>query len=184
MIYLKSEQDLFAATTAVLEQLNLNVHSARISATRGTFSLSNFVVSTFQNKAIGSEPEKLDYVYKKLMDELDDPADYPEIIMRRTPRQLKHFMFPTEVTFSNDTINHRTVMEIVTPDRPGLLARIAQVILSFDLSLLNAQISTLGERVEDVFFIAQSDGSPIIDGELCSKLASELCRQLDDSDDL
>lgn len=180
MIYLKSNQDLFAATTAVLEQLSLNVLNARISATRKTFSLSNFVVTTSQGEPLSEDPDRKQLVYDKLMEELDDPADYPEIIRRRTPRQLKHFLFPTEVTFSNDTVNHRTIMEVVTPDRPGLLARIGQILLSYDLMLLNARITTLGERVEDVFFISQGDGSPISNAELCQSLADEICRQLDE----
>ena len=181
MIYLRSEQDLFAATTAVLEQLNLNVLNARVSATGGTFSLSNFVVTNSQHQALGEEPEGREKVQQRLIEELDDPADYPEIIKRRTPRQLKHFLFPTEVTFSNDTIYHRTIMEVVTPDRPGLLARIGQILLSFDLVLTNARITTLGERVEDVFFINQANGDPISDGILCQELAETICQQLDES---
>lgn len=180
MIYLKSNQDLFAATTAVLEQLNLNVLNARISATGGAFSLSQFVVTNSQNQALNEDPERKEYIRNRLIEELDDPEDYPEIIQRRTPRQLKHFLFPTEVTFSNDTIKQHTIMEVVTPDRPGLLARIGQILLSHDLLLLNARITTLGERVEDVFFLTQEDGQPVCDGELCQTIANDICRELDD----
>lgn len=183
MIYLRSEQDLFAATTAVLEQLNLNVLNARISSTQGTFSLSNFVVTNPQHHALGQDPERMKKVHDRLMEELDDPEDYPEIIQRRTPRKLKHFLFPTEVTFSNDMYNHRTIMEVVTPDRPGLLARIGSILLDFDLLLLNARITTLGERVEDVFFITQSDGEPLSDAALCTDLAKQICSQLDEQSD-
>lgn len=181
MIYLKSEQDLFAATTAVLEQLNLNVLNARISATGGAFSLSNFVVTNAQNQALAEDPERRLKVHQKLMEELDDPADYPEIIQRRTPRQLKHFLFPTEVTLSNDMLNQRTIMEVVTPDRPGLLARIGSILLSYDLILSNAQITTLGERVEDVFFLTQKNGDPVSDPEICEALCNEVRVQLDES---
>lgn len=181
MIYLRSNQDLFAATTAVLEQLNLNVLNARISASGGAFSLSNFVVTNAQHQSLNEDPERKEIIRLKLIDELDDPADYPEIIQRRTPRQLKHFLFPTEVTFSNDMTKQRTVMEVVTPDRPGLLARIGQILLSHDLLLSNARITTLGERVEDVFFLTQSDGKPVCEAEVCTRLADDICQQLDDS---
>ncbi len=183
MIYLKSKQDLFAATTAVLEQLNLNVLNARVSATGGEFSLSNFVVTDAQHQALDHDPERKAQVHKRLMEELDDPDDYPEIIQRRTPRQLKHFSFPTEVTFSNDMINHHTVMEVVTPDRPGLLARIGQILLSHNILLLNARIATLGERVEDVFFIVDAEGEPISDANLCTLLQQDICQQLDEQVD-
>jgi len=77
-------------------------------------------------------------------------------------------------------INQRTVMEVVTPDRPGLLARIGQILLSNNLSLVTARIATLGERVEDVFFISDMNGQPISEAELCEALQSDICAQLDE----
>lgn len=181
MIYLRSEHDLFAATTAVLEQLNLNVLSARVSGSGNKFSLSHFVVTDALNQALANDPSRKEKVYKKLMEELDDPDDYPEIIQRRTPRQLKHFDFPTEVTFSNDMLMQRTIVEVVSPDRPGLLARIGKVLLNLNLSLINARIATLGERVEDVFFITQADGTPISDAKICHTLELAIQRELDET---
>lgn len=180
MVYVRSKNNLFAATTAVLEQLNLNVLNARISASRGNFNLSHYIVTDALHRPLASDSERKEQVRQKLFEELDDPEDYPEIIQRRTPRQLKHFSFPTEVTFSNDMINQRTVMEVVTPDRPGLLARIGQILLMHKLTLLNARIATLGERVEDVFFICDAEGYPISEAALCQSLQHEICTQLDE----
>ncbi|ARU56041.1 PII uridylyl-transferase [Oleiphilus messinensis] len=180
MIYVKSSLDLFAATTAVLEQVNLNILDARISADSGPFNLSSFIVLDENHQPLAGDSERKQRIRERLIDELDDPEDYPSIIKRRTPRQLKHFTFPTEVTFSNDTINQRTIMEVITPDRPGLLARIGRILLDFNVSLVAARIATLGERVEDVFFITMADGSPISDPQLCTSLAREICQQLDE----
>ena len=180
MVYVPSKNNLFAATTAVLEQLNLNVLNARISASRGDFNLSNFIVTDAHHQPLAKDSDRREQVRQRLFEELDDPDDYPEIIQRRTPRQLKHFSFPTEVTFSNDMINQRTVMEVVTPDRPGLLARIGQILLMHKLTLINARIATLGERVEDVFFITDAKGQPISEASLCESLQHEICTQLDE----
>ena len=62
-----------------------------------------------------------------LVEELDDPDDYPEIVTRHTPRQLKHFKVPTEVVIEQDPANERTLLELTAPDRPGLLARVGRV---------------------------------------------------------
>lgn len=180
MIYLRQGEALFAATTAVLEQLNLNIVSARIHSARGPYSLSTFVVLDENNQSLAQDPERKEKVHHRLLDELDDPDDYPEIIQRRTPRQLKHFSFPTEVTFSNTMISQRTVMEVITPDRPGLLARIGGILVDYKMSLVNAKIATLGERVEDVFFITLEDGQPISDPLLCKQLQKSICDQLDE----
>lgn len=180
VIYTAARMELFAATTAVLEQLNLNIVDARISSGLGRNSLSSYIVLDEQGKPLGKDPERRDRVKERLMEELDDPDDYPGIIERRTPRQLKHFAFPTVVTFSNDTVNYRTVMEIFTPDRPGLLARISSVLLEHRIRLVSAKVATLGERVEDVFFITNEHGEPLQDAVECGRLQSDLCRQLDE----
>lgn len=182
MIGLRSGAGAFAATTAVLEQLNLNVVDARISSSSDSFSLSSFIVLDENNKPFGKDEERKERARKRLFDELDDPNDYPEIIKRRTPRHLKLFSFPTEVTFSNDTQNQRTIMEVITPDRPGLLAKIGLAMFNHDVSLLSARIATLGERVEDVFCITDKKGHPISDPKLCAALSREICQLLDDSD--
>ena len=51
--------------------------------------------------------------------------------------------------------------------------------MDFDIQLLNAKIATLGERVEDIFFIADAEGKPLADPQLCQKLQQEICEQLD-----
>lgn len=180
IIYMNDRPTLFAATTAVLEQLNLNIVDARISSNEGPYTISSYVVLDEKGQPLGADPARKERVRKRLIEELDDPEDYPDIIHRRTPRQLRHFAFPTEVVFSNDTINERTVMEVITPDRPGLLARIGQVLLNHRIRLSNAKIATLGERVEDVFFVTDEHGEPISDPSVCRDLQQDLCKMLDD----
>ncbi|HLV16935.1 MAG TPA: ACT domain-containing protein, partial [Pseudomonas sp.] len=71
-----------------------------------------------------------------------------------------------------------TVLELIAPDRPGLLARIGKIFLDFDISLQNAKITTLGERVEDVFFITDANNQPLSDPELCARLQRAIVEQL------
>ena len=80
---------------------------------------------------------------------------------RRTPRLLKQFVLKTEVNLREDG-NH-SILEVITPDRPGLLSIIANIFVDMDIILQNAKITTLGERVEDVFHITNGDGKPIRD---------------------
>ncbi|GGY76645.1 [protein-PII] uridylyltransferase [Marinobacter zhanjiangensis] len=182
VIYVKDRVALFAATTAVLEQLNLNIVDARISvASKGPWSISSYVVLDEQGQPLGKDPARKERVRERLVEELDDPDDYPKIIQRRTPRQLKHFSFPTEVTLSNDTFNQRTVIEVITPDRPGLLARVGRVLLEHRVRLTNAKIATLGERVEDAFFVTDEHGWPIRDPDVCQALQEDLRTMLDNT---
>ncbi|MHA5861857.1 ACT domain-containing protein, partial [Pseudomonas aeruginosa] len=113
-----------------------------------------------------------------LIDALKNPDDYPTIIQRRVPRQLKHFAFAPQVTISTDALRQVSVLEVIAPDRPGLLARIGGIFLDFDLSVQNAKIATLGERVEDVFYITDARNQPLADPDLCKRLQAALVEQL------
>ena len=86
---------------------------------------------------------------------------------------------PTQVVISNDIVNDRTVVDIHTLDRPGLLAHIGRIFVQFELLVQNARIATLGERVEDVFFVTDLNGDPVSDPELCQHLQDTLMRELD-----
>jgi len=97
------------------------------------------------------------------------------------PRQLKLFAFPPQVYISTDTARQVSVLELEAPDRPGLLARLGRIFLEFDLSLQNAKISTLGERVDDVFFLTDSHNQPLTDPALCARLQQAIISQLQEA---
>lgn len=174
MVYMHYRDDLFAALTASMEQMHLNIVEARMNRVGPYAMLANFVVTGTE----GFKPSQTD-IANSLSESLKDPENFDKVIRRRVPRQLKHFLFPTEVTFSNDTASKRTVMEVVTPDRPGLLAKIALILLDHNVELANARIATLGERVEDVFLLTDISGQPLSDVALCQRLSDSLCSQLD-----
>ncbi len=76
-------------------------------------------------------------------------------------RQLKAFTTRTRVHFTEDAGNRRTLLEVVTADRPGLLARIGWTLADHRVRLQNAKISTFGERAEDVFFVTDAGNRPL-----------------------
>lgn len=82
------------------------------------------------------------------------------------------------MTISTDALRQVSVLEVIAPDRPGLLARIGGIFLDFDLSVQNAKIATLGERVEDVFYITDARNQPLADPDLCKRLQAALVEQL------
>jgi len=51
--------------------------------------------------------------------------------------------------------------------------------MEFDIYLLKAKIATLGERIDDVFFITDKNRQPIADPVICQRLKQTLCAQLD-----
>jgi [protein-PII] uridylyltransferase len=177
-IYAPDQHDFFAVTVAAMHQLNLDIHDARIITSTSQFTLDTYIVLDAEDGRVIDTPERAEEIRRGLIDALKSPHDYPAIIQRRVPRQLKHFAFAPQVTIHNDAQRAVTVLELIAPDRPGLLARVGRIFLDFDLSLQNAKITTLGERVEDVFFLTDTHNQPLSDPELCARLQQAIVEQL------
>ncbi|PMR76194.1 [protein-PII] uridylyltransferase [Billgrantia endophytica] len=177
-IHTRSVDDLFAATAAAMEQLGLSIHDARIATSSNDWTLNTFIVLDSRGQAI-RDAERIEAIRRHLVEELDDPDDYPKIVTRHTPRQLRHFRVPTEVLIEQDPANERTLLELTAPDRPGLLARVGRIFMEQDIALTAAKIATLGERVEDVFFITDKAGLPLTDPERQQRLRERLIEVLD-----
>lgn len=180
-IYAPDQHDFFAVTVAAMDQLNLSIQDAGILTSRSQFTLDTYVVLDADGTSIGNNPQRIEEIRCGLIEALQHPEQYSAIIQRRVPRQLKSFAFAPMVTIHTDAHRPLSVVEVIAPDRPGLLARIGQIFLSFDLSVQNAKIVTLGERVEDVFFVTDAEQQPLSDPELCAKLQAALIEQLTDN---
>ncbi len=177
-IYTPEQNDLFAVTAAAMDQLNLSIQDARIITSTNRFSLDTYIVLDADGTSIGDNPERIRQIKQGLVEALSDPDSYPSIIQRRVPRQLKHFAFAPEVNIFNDHGGQHTILELNAPDRPGLLARMGRIFLDFDISVQNARIVTLGERVDDVFILTDAQNQPLSDPDLCARLQAKIIKTL------
>lgn len=175
----KNQKNVFVAAASALDHQNLSIQDAKIYSSKAGYTIDTFFVLNQDGEPLGNNTALLKKIQKELLDELRLVDNYSEVISRRTPRRLKYFSMPTRTQLSSDIINGCSVLEVVSPDRPGLLASIGRIFMQFDLQLLNAKITTLGERVEDVFFIVDNKGHPIDDQNLAEQLQREICEQLD-----
>jgi [protein-PII] uridylyltransferase len=171
--------NVFAAVASALDQQNLSIQDARIYNSSSGYTLDTFYVLDQDGKPLRENPAQLKAIQAAVLAELRLTDNYSEVITRRTPRRLKYFAMPTRTAISNDRMSGQTVLEVVSPDRPGLLASIGRVFMQFGVQLKNARIATLGERVEDVFFITDHKGDALSDPAVCEALQNEICKQLD-----
>ncbi|MCJ8337776.1 MAG: [protein-PII] uridylyltransferase [Pseudomonadales bacterium] len=178
-IYTKDAVNLFAVTVATLDQLSLSIQDARIYQTQGDYSFTTYTILTQENKSIPDNTKALRDIKQTISRKLSTPERYSSIIRRRVSRQLKLFSIPSKVKFTTDSSTHYTQVEIISPDRPGLLAVIGQVFATHNIVLCKAKISIVGERVVDQFFITDCSGALVEDPEFIHLLQTEICRQLD-----
>jgi [protein-PII] uridylyltransferase len=179
-IHARAQGYLFSVVAAALEQLDLSVHDARVYSSVDGMALDTFYVLDANGESIAEDPARVRYISDYLSEQLKDRDRYPEIVQRRTPRQIKFFAMPTETTMHIDHVRNVNVLEVTTPDRPGLLARIGRIFFEYGIELQAAKIATLGERVEDVFFITANGHKPIEDEALIAEIQSAICTELDD----
>lgn len=178
-IFTKDKPKLFTRITTALDQLNLDIHDARIFTTDNGNALDTFTVLNSEGHALDLDDLTIERIKKQVIQAISQ-EDIPEIpTARRTSRQLREFNRPSKVTFSSD-IDHRfSIIDVIAPDRPGLLACIGRVFSQFGLLIHNARLLTLGERVEDIFIVADSEDLPFSDPELCNRIETELKQAID-----
>tara|TARA_R110000823_G_scaffold210224_4_gene340459 strand:- start:16087 stop:18729 length:2643 start_codon:yes stop_codon:yes gene_type:complete len=179
-IHARSRSQLFSRVCAALEHLDLSVHDARIYNANDGMSLDTFFVLDSAGQPITEDTARLRHIREFLSETLSSSTAELDIVERRTPRRVKSFSIPTETRMSVDEAKHVTVLEVATPDRPGLLARLGKIFTDFKLELQAAKIQTLGERVEDVFFITDENQQPITDAQLCQLIQQSIRDELDE----
>ncbi len=179
-IHTRARAQLFSGICALLEQLDLSVHDARIYNANDGMSLDTFFVLDSSGQSIAEDGPRLRHIAEQMTRGLSLPGELPTSVQRRTPRQIRSFSIPTETSMSTDEIKNVTVLEVASPDRPGLLARIGKIFVDFNVVLQAAKIQTLGERVEDVFFITDEDQQPLRDPALCDAIQAAIREQLDE----
>lgn len=158
-VYTRDKDYLFATITAILEQLGLNIIDARVITSDNGFTLDTFLVLDYDEEQITNNNRQQE-ICEQINNHLHKPDDIPQPNIALT-RQQKHFPITTKIHFRNDEKNQHTQMEVVTNDRPGLLARIASGMLECNVLLQNAKISTFGERAEDIFLITNNQQQPL-----------------------
>ncbi len=160
LIFARSRRDGFGRTTAVLDQLGLNVMDARITPTGDGFSLDLYHVLEDDGAPI-TDNDRQSEIEHAIWRSLQRPDDAPFAVSRRAPRQARMFNTPTQIALNVDERNRRSVLELTAGDRPGLLCDVGKVLMEERIVLHAAKIMTVGERAEDVFYVTDFDNRPL-----------------------
>jgi [protein-PII] uridylyltransferase len=177
LIYTHGRHHSFARATAALDQQGLSIQDARITPTADGGSLDSYLVLEDTGSPI-ADRDRIAGIERQLVRALSEKSAAAPAVTRRMPRQVRMFTTATQVTFSADPDNGRTIVEVVAGDRPGLLSQIGKVFWDQKVELHGAKIMTVGERAEDVFTVADETGRPL-EAARCQALADALQRALD-----
>jgi [protein-PII] uridylyltransferase len=181
-IYTRDQDNLFALITSILDRLGLTVLDARIITGHSGYTLDSFTVLEDTGLPI-QERSRIKEIVSTLLHDLSQPDAVPLLPSRHISRIQKAFLMPTWVSFREDATNGRTVVELVSWDRPGLLCRVGQAFMECGVQLHNAKIMTVGARAEDVFFVTDRENRPLNDSRKYAALRQALVEQLDSGED-
>lgn len=179
-IYTHNADFLFANSTAAFEELNLNIHGARIFLTEHDYCMDTYTVLEDDGQVVGDNGDRLEQVRSVLARNL--AAGHLPMAPARVhrSRREKYFSRPIEVSLSNPADNLYSILEVNCSDQPGILACVGKVLAERDISLKDARITTLGERVEDLFFITGADGKPLAGKDYIDALIAEIRSALEE----
>jgi [protein-PII] uridylyltransferase len=177
-VYGDEVEHAFSQVTGTLGALGLSILNAEIFTTSDKKIMDTFIIQGHDGEAI-TDNGMIAQIESRLLKALESDSIYDSVSTSRKPRRLKAFDHPTEVQFEQDYLNSRTVMEISALDMPGLLSVIANVIAKLDINITHAKISTLGEKVDDIFYLTTPDGKAITDQAILGELEKNLVASLE-----
>ena len=161
---------LFRKITGSLSAAGLNILSAQIfSRTDGVVLDTFFVVDARTgNLAGGDQRDAFAALIRRVL--TGDDLDLGDLIGRQKAARPLYQAYtgeriPTRVRFDNESSDSRTMVEVESEDRIGLLYAISEALANFDLDISAARISTEKGAAIDTFYVREDDGGKILEAD-------------------
>jgi [protein-PII] uridylyltransferase len=157
---------LFSKIAGAFSAVGLNILSAQVFTRGDGIVLDEFFVNDARTGKLASreQHEKFD----ELLDQILTGAelDLKSLIARQREVRPTYQAYAgehitTEIRFDNDASEHRTLIEIETEDRLGLLYAISQTFAELEVDISTARIVTERGAAIDSFYICEMDGRKI-----------------------
>ncbi len=174
LVHAPDYDGLFSAVTTIIDEIGLDVLSARVGNTVSGKSFDLFQLMDRHAQVLNNiDCERLKLRLRQVLGN----ASLPTPVVRRLPRRLRPFKRETRIHFSAAHGGEKTLMDLACSDRPGLLSHISAAMVACGVRIHDARISTLGDRVEDAFILSDEQNAPLsrtIRIELLEKLTETL----------
>ncbi|VEI57992.1 [protein-PII] uridylyltransferase [Pasteurella multocida] len=152
-VYCKDQPNLFNKVVTTIGAKKFSIHDAQIITSHDGYVFDTFMVTELDGNLVKFDRRRS---LEKFLTQALQSTKLPKL----TPlinRKLQHFSVKTEVRFLKENRTDQTEMELCALDQTGLLAKVSQVFSELKLNLLNAKITTVGEKAEDFFILTNSN---------------------------
>jgi [protein-PII] uridylyltransferase len=176
VVYVKDQSDLFAKICSYFDHSGFSIQDAIIHTTKHGYALDTFQVSYLQDIDVSEYRPVIQMVEHDLADVLKKESPLPQALKGRISRQSRTFPMQPRVQLIPDEKGDSFILSLSANDRAGLLYNIAKILAHHQISLKNAKINTLGERVEDTLLL---DGEKLkLNPKLQIQIETELIEAL------
>jgi len=175
MVYAADTAHLFGMITAALDRMGLTIEDARLTPAQNGFVLSSYVLLNGDGSVITDESRMLEIQQNITALLTENRADFH--VHRLSGLHQRGYHIPTSLWFKDDAEMNRTIMYLTTADRPGLLAKVGEILAWHKIKLYTLKATTIGERAEDVFYLGTVNDSALCP-EQQEELRKDLCAQL------
>jgi len=161
---------LFSKIAGSLSAAGLNILSAQIFTRKDGIALDTFFVHDAKTGNLAGV-EQRDKFEKVLHDSLTgEDLDFHALIAKQKVLRPIYQAYageriPTRIGFDNEASETRTLLEVETEDRIGLLYAISQTLSELALDISAARISTEKGAAIDSFYLREEDESKVVDAE-------------------
>ena len=162
---------LFLELVRVFDVLGIEIIDADIATTKDKRIALNTFIASYKYKSIKLTQNDVKDLEKKICNIFNEAKQ--EVRPKKVKNKNTFFEKNTKVDDSIDKQKNRNIITIETINNSGLLVKIAKVFREFGASIHSAKITTLGEKVEDTFFI-EDQNFKLISGSKMIKIKKAL----------
>jgi [protein-PII] uridylyltransferase len=173
----KDRYGLFSKITGSMFLNRLNILEAQIHTWENGIALDTFWVEDVAKDI----ERRLQQFRKDLKEILSGNVPLKDFLSKRNESNgIKQKVIPRvsgEVKINNQDSDFYTIVEVIGEDRLGILYEVTQALTDHGCDIHFARISTLGNRIVDVFYIQDEWGEKIVERQKIEHLEQTLLRR-------
>jgi [protein-PII] uridylyltransferase len=172
---------IFSRVTGSFAACDLTILKADIFTRADDIAIETFYVATEKLEAVTDPRDRAEFEKILNQDLGINPYDFGQAFARKMkprPPIYDASAFPTRVSVDQKASRTHTLLDVQTPDYPGLLYRIACAIADTGLNLISARITTEKGAALDTFYLCDKNGRKIESEDLLRALTEEVRRRI------
>lgn len=174
----KDRYGLFSKITGSMFLNRLNILEAQIHTWENGIALDTFWVEDVTEEI----ERRLSQFKKDLKEILSGEAPLKDLLTKRNKSNgIKQKVIPKvsgEIKINNEDSDFYTIVEVSGEDRMGILYEMTQALTDHGCNIHFARISTLGNRIVDVFYVQDQWGEKIVERNRTDQLKRTILSRL------